>query len=169
MKKCTPFIAGALCLFTMMTFTACLTNGSGSGGFERPSTGGGERAFAAPSSFLRSGFGPLSEWLDGRYDVTYRNMRLGGSERENIFSQQPIEEVHYRFEDVGRSGTLFQLKANNISRREILYRIAQTYGLQMTIEDVNGKPAFIQVKGNDRGSRFNPGQTLPDETKVREL
>ena len=168
MKKCIPFIAVAIALFAMTTVTGCLTNSDGTGGFGRP-TVAGDKPFAAPSSFLRSGFGPLSEWLDGRYDVTYRNMRLGGTERENIFSQQPIEEVHYRFEDVGRSGTLFQLKANNISRREILYRIANTYDLRMTIEYVNGKPAFIRVRGNERGSRFNPGETLPDEGCVREL
>ena len=168
MKKCFPFIAVAIALFTMTTVTGCLTNSGGTGGFGRP-TVAGDKSFAAPSSFLRSGFGPLSEWLDGRYDVTYRNMRLGGTDRENIFAQQPIEEVNYRFEDVGRSGTLFQLKANNISRREILYRIAKTYDLRMTVEEVNGKPAYIRVKGNQRGSRFDPGQTLPDEGSVREL
>ena len=166
MKKPFSFIAATFALSLTVAISACQSNGSG--GFGRPSTGGG-KGFEAPSSFLRTSFGPLSAWLDGRYDVTYRNMRLGGTERENIFAQQPIEEVHYRFEDIGRSGTLFQLKANNISRREILYRIAQTYDLRMTVEDVNGKPAFIGVKGNDRGSRFDPGQTLPDEGSVREL
>ncbi len=50
-----------------------------------------------------------------------------------------------------------------------LYRIANTYDLRMTVEDVNGKPAYMRVKGNERGSRFNPGETLPDEGSVREL
>ena len=169
MKQSSSFIAAAIAVFLMTTVSGCLTNSSGTGGFGRPATDGEESAYAAPSSFLKSGFGPLSEWLDGRYDVTYRNMKLGGMERGNIFAQQPIEEVHYRFEDVGRSGTLFQLKANNISRREILFRVAKTYDLRMTVEDVNGKPAYIRVKGNERGSRFDPGQTLPDEGSVREL
>jgi len=143
---------------------ACQNKG---GGYQRPKVA--DSSNAAPGDFLRSGFGPLEQWLNARYDITYRNMKLGGTARENIFSQEPIADIHYQFEDVGRSGSLFHLKENNISRREVLYKIARHYNLRMTVEDVNGKPAFVRVVGTSKGSRFNPGEAIPDEGAVREF
>lgn len=136
-------------------------------GYQRPKVG--DSSNAAPSGFLRSDFGPLNQWLSERYDVTYRNMKLGGTARENIFSQEPITDIHYQFEAIGRSGRLFHLKENNISRREILYKIARHYDLQMTVESVNGKPAYVRIVGTSQGSRFDPGQSIPDAGAVREF
>lgn len=169
MKKRFSLLSIAVFLSSAVALSGCLATGGAGGSPEKAASGDPGNEFAAPSSFLRSGYGPLSEWLDGRYDVTYRNMRLGGSERENIFAQRPIERVHYRFEDIARSGALFELRATNISRREILYQIARMYDLRMSIEDVNGKPAYIRVKGNQRGSRFDPAPTAVDDTAIREL
>ena len=136
-------------------------------GYKRPKVG--NSSIAAPGEFLRSDFGPLEQWLGERYDVTYRNMKLGGTARENIFSQEPLTEIHYQFEDVGRSGLLFHLKENDISRREILYKIARHYNLRMTVENVNGKPAYVRIVGTSKGSRFDPGESIPDEGAVREF
>jgi len=163
------FTAVGVAVLAMAMLAACMSVGSGPSGFGRPVVAGADAAKSAPGSFLQTDFAPLREWLDEDYDVTYLNMRLGGTEKENVFAQRPIEDVHFRFEDVGRSGSLFQLKAKDISRREILYRIAKHYGLRMTVENVNGKPAHIKVQGNERGSRFDPGQTVPDEGGVREF
>ncbi len=161
MKRVT---AGLLAAGLMLGMSACQNS---MGGYKRPKVVAS--SIAAPSGFLQSGFGPLEQWLSERYDVTYRNMKLGGTARENIFSQEPITEIHYQFEDIGRSGLLFHLKENNISRREILYKVARHYGLQMTVENVNGKPAYVRIVGTSKGSRFNPGESIPDEGAVREF
>ncbi len=156
--------AALLAAGLILGLSACQNNMSG---YKRPQVGGSSSS--APGGFLRSGFGPLEDWLNERYDVTYRNMKLGGAARENIFSQEPIADIHYQFEDIGRSGQLFHLKEQNISRREILYQIARHYGLQMTVEDVNGKPAYVRIVGTAKGSHFNPGESIPDEGAVREF
>jgi len=136
-------------------------------GYKRPKVV--DSSNAVPREFLRSSFAPLEQWLSERYDVTYRNMKLGGTARENIFSQEPITDIHYQFQDIGRSGLLFHLKENNISRREILYKIARHYNLRMTVEDVNGKPAYVRVVGTSKGSRYNPGASIPDQGAIREF
>ena len=156
--------AALLMAGVIFALSACQNESTG---FKRPSNGGSPNA--APSSFLESGYGPLEEWLSERFDVTYRNMKLGGTEKENIFAQQPLTEIYYEFEDVGRSGALFHLQAKNISRREILYKIARHYDLRMTVENVNGKPAFVRIVGSSPGSRFNPGESYVDEGAVREF
>ena len=42
-------------------------------------------------------------------------------------------------------------------------------GGELTVENVNGKPAYVRVIGNDPGSRFNPGEVIADEGTIREL
>jgi hypothetical protein len=42
---------------------------------------------------------------------------------------------------------LFHLQDSNISRREILYRVAEFWNLDMKIVEVDGKPTVLSVTG----------------------
>ena len=97
---------------------------------------------AVPSGFLATSYGPLASWFDERFEVEYRNMTPA-----LIFEQDPISDIRYDVSAMPANPPLFELQNSNISRREILYRVAQFWNLTMTIEEVDGKPSIVSVRG----------------------
>lgn len=102
--------------------------------------------------------------MDQRFSVSWKNMTL-----DVVFEQEPINGVKYRFEDVAQESPLFYLSSSNISRREILKKIADFYDLNMKVEFLNGKPAYVLVKGDAVGSGFDPNDARLESIPVQEL
>ncbi|MCF6311943.1 MAG: hypothetical protein L3J39_05790 [Verrucomicrobiales bacterium] len=146
---------GALLCVVLMT--GCITGRLGKGGGKK--SGGSVRA-----SFLKSDHAPLNTWLDESFEVEYRKMTL-----DLIFEQQPIADIRYEFRHVEKESPLFSLKAADISRRDILRKIALFYHLRMSVAQINGKPAYVLVEGRARNSAFNPNDTGIRSVPVLEL
>ncbi len=114
--------------------------------------------------FLNNESPQLNAWLDEKFEVEYRKLTL-----DSIFEQPPIADIHYEFRNVARQSPLFSLAPSNISRREILKRIADFYQLKMSVAAVNGKPAYVLVVGSAPRSEFNPNEEGGRSVPVREL
>jgi len=133
----------------------CRTGGGG---------GGKHGQGKADASFLRTESVKLNAWLDEKFEVEYRELTL-----DSIFEQPPIADIHYEFRHVSKQSPLFSLVPSNISRREILKRIADFYHLKMSVAEINGKPAYVLVVGTAASSEFDPNETGGGSVPVREL
>jgi hypothetical protein len=96
-----------------------------------------------PSGFLATDYPALKVWMEERFEVEYRNLTP-----ETIFDQKPISDIKYATSALPVGAPLFHLKSSNLSRREILYKVATFWNLDMTIEDdANGIPSSVKVTG----------------------
>lgn len=116
------------------------------------------------SAFLSTDYVPLKAWLDESFEVEYRKMTL-----DILFVQQPISGIRYEFRKIPKESALFSLKSGDISRRDILKKIARFYQLKMSVAEINGKPAYVLVVGNAADSAFDPNQTGARSVPVIEL
>lgn len=98
---------------------------------------------SVPAGFLTTEYAPLNRWLDERFEVNYRNQTP-----ELIFNQQPINDIRYETTQLPQGAPLFHLDSADMSRREILHRIAEFWNLDMSIEAENGTPSFVRVTGS---------------------
>jgi hypothetical protein len=127
-------------------------------------TGGKKGQGKADASFLITESATLNAWLDEKFEVEYRELTL-----DSIFEQPPIADIHYEFRHVAKQSPLFSLAPSNISRREILRRIAAFYHLKMSVAEINGKPAYVLVVGTAASSEFDPNEAGGRSVPVREL
>ncbi|NOX99247.1 MAG: hypothetical protein GXP30_05900 [Verrucomicrobia bacterium] len=125
---------------------------------------GGKGGSSGGSVFLKSSHVPLNAWLDEAFEVEYRKMTL-----DILFEQQPIVGIRYEFRHIPKESALFSLKSDDISRRDILKRIAKFYHLKMTVAEINGKPAYVLVVGTAATSEFDPNDTGARSVPVLEL
>jgi len=96
--------------------------------------------------FLRSEYEPLETWMDERFEIKFRNMKP-----ELIFDQVPLNDVHYELSDLPESGKSFELESVNISRRELLKKIADHWNLEMSYTfGEDGNPNAVKVVGNEQ-------------------
>jgi len=116
------------------------------------------------SAFLNTNHVPLKAWLDESFEVEYRKMTL-----DILFEQQPISGIRYEFRHIPRESALFSLKSSDISRREILKKVAGFYQLKMSVAEINGKPAHVMVVGKAATSAFDPNETGARSVPVIEL
>ena len=141
-----------LAFITSLMMTGCRTGGQGGG---KIGLGG---------SFLKTDYAPLNKWLDESFEVEYRKMTL-----DILFEQQPISGIRYEFRHIPRESPLFSLKEADISRREILRKIAVFFSLKMSVAEINGKPAYVLVVGSATSSEFDPNDTGARSVPVLEL
>ncbi|MBL9152701.1 MAG: hypothetical protein JNK37_09460 [Verrucomicrobiales bacterium] len=94
-----------------------------------------------PADFLATDFAALQKWLDERFEVEYRNMTPA-----MVFEQEPIADIKYDLVNIPAEAPLFHLKSSNLSRREILHKIATFWSFDMSIvNDANGVPSIVRV------------------------
>ena len=100
-----------------------------------------EARLILPPGFLYTDHEPLERWLTERFDVEYRNMTP-----DLMFDQVPIDQIHYELRGLAEDLPLFHLKDSSLSRREILFKIADFWDLDMRIEnDASGNPSVVVV------------------------
>jgi hypothetical protein len=93
--------------------------------------------------FLETNYPALQAWLEERFEVEYRNLTP-----ETIFNQKPLSDIKYETSALPTGVPLFHLKSSNLSRREILYKVATFWDLDMSIlNDANGTPSSVKVTG----------------------
>ncbi|MEM6915818.1 MAG: hypothetical protein AAF491_04550 [Verrucomicrobiota bacterium] len=105
----------------------------------------GEMNLEEETIFLETDYEPLSKWLEERFEVSYENMTP-----ELIFDQVPLNDIFYEVLVVPGNPDEFNLKSENISRRELLEKIAQHWDLEMSYSvDESGTPTAVKVVGPD--------------------
>ncbi|MCB1090412.1 MAG: hypothetical protein KDL87_02695 [Verrucomicrobiae bacterium] len=100
-------------------------------------------SLSIPPTFLATDYQALANWLDERYEVEYRNLTP-----EMVFEQSPLNKIKYQTSRLPENAPVFHLRSSDISCREILYKVATFWDLDMTLlADENGTPAAVQVTG----------------------
>lgn len=129
-------------LATAMPFLpSCATSGKSSGTDGNSATLG--NASTPDANFLRTDFPALAKWLDERFDVNYRHMTP-----QLIFDQVPLNSIYYEISNLPTNAAPFNFSHSNISRRELLQRIAQHWNLKMSlVKDASGSPTAVRVEG----------------------
>ncbi len=118
----------------LFVLTSCETDGT-------PGVNGSGAAKSG-SQFLTTDYEPLEEWFEERFQVKYRDMTP-----ELIFDQVPINQINYDTEGLPANAPKFDLESNNLSRREILKRIADFWNLKMSIiNGEDGNPSVVKVR-----------------------
>ena len=131
----TEFSTVLVILIAACFLSGCETIGKGGDG--------GEASNTRPSSFLKTDYAPLDEWFEERFEVKYKNMTPA-----MIFDQVPINDIHYELQSLPESASTFDYESDNISRREILEKIADFWDLKMSIlNGPDGNPSSVIVKG----------------------
>jgi len=105
-------------------------------GFEGP-----EGKVVVPSGFLYVDDSALGEWLDTPFKLRYHEMAL-----RDVFATHPLNSMRYRFEGLRRDVPPFTESSVGMTRRQLLYSLAQFYGLSMNIEYEARVPYAIVVK-----------------------
>ena len=95
------------------------------------------------TGFLVTSYEPLSNWMSERFEVKYRAMTP-----ELILDQVPLNDIHYQTTNMPASAASFNYESANISRRELLKRIADHWNLKMSyINGDDGNPSAVAVSG----------------------
>lgn len=114
----------------------------------KPKVGGttGGAATGDPLStagFLTTDYTPLAKWLDERFEVDYKHMTP-----QLIFNQVPLNDIYYETSNLPSSAAPFNYASKDISRRELLKRIANHWNLKMSFAtDATGNPSAVKVEG----------------------
>ncbi len=140
MKKRT--IIGLLSLTTILLVgTGCkTTNQAGNAVVDSTPAVGGTLIL---KGFLETSYEPLANWMDERFEVKYRAMTP-----EMIFDQVPLNDIHYQTSNLPTGAKTFDFESANISRKELLKRIADHWGLKMKfIVGDDGNPSAVAVSG----------------------
>lgn len=95
------------------------------------------------SGFLESEHGPLSNWMNERFEVRYRAITP-----EMIFEQVPLNDIHYNTENLPTNVPNFDYESENISRKELLKKIAEFWDLEMEYEMGDDGPIAVNVSGS---------------------
>lgn len=142
MKRCS--IIGAVGLASVLIgAVGCNTTNQAGNAVVDPAAATGESGVPNVSGFLETDYEPLSNWMDERYEVKYRAMTP-----ELIFDQVPLSDIHYQTTNLPQSAPSFNFESPNISRRELLKKIADHWNLKMTyIMGDDGNPSAVAVSG----------------------
>jgi hypothetical protein len=110
-------------------------------------TGGGFGASGGSSlggsSFLATKDPDLSKWFSDRFAVDYKHMTP-----QLIFNQVPLNEIYYETSNLPTSAPSFTFASEDISRRDLLRKIAEHWRLKMSLStDQAGKPIAVRVEG----------------------
>ncbi|NLT69927.1 MAG: hypothetical protein GXX91_04445 [Verrucomicrobiaceae bacterium] len=137
-----------LFLSSVFTLALCLSscvgnkNASAEAGDAGAAVGGGDALSTA--GFLQTDYKPIVKWLDDeRFEVDYKHMTP-----QLIFDQVPLNDIFYETANLPTSAPPFNFAQKNISRRELLKRIANHWKLKMSFAvDASGKPTAVKVEG----------------------
>lgn len=96
------------------------------------------------AGFLQTDYKPIVKWLDDeRFEVDYKHMTP-----QLIFDQVPLNDIFYETSNLPTSAPAFNFAQKNISRRELLKRVANHWKLKMSFTvDASGKPTAVKVEG----------------------
>jgi hypothetical protein len=95
------------------------------------------------AGFLATNYAPLAKWLDERFEVDYKHMTPA-----LIFDQVPLNDIYYQTSNLPANGAPFNFSSKDISRRELLKRIASHWNLKMSLAtDASGNPSAVKVEG----------------------
>ena len=137
-----------LLLSTLSALTVFLASCAGDGtSVSSGNTTGAPVGDADPTStagFLQTDYKPLMKWLDDeRFEVDYKHMTP-----QLIFDQVPLNDIFYETSNLPTAAPPFNFTQANISRRELLKRIASHWKLKMSFAtDAAGKPTAVKVEG----------------------
>jgi hypothetical protein len=115
---------------------------------KKPDASGGATGAATGDAnslagFLVTDYAPLAKWLDERFEVDYKHMSP-----QLIFDQVPLNDIYYETSNLPTSVAAFNYSSKDISRRELLKRIAHHWNLKMSFaSDASGKPSAVKVEG----------------------
>ena len=127
MKPVRLFLTRAALLSAVaLLHTACPSTQNESGIIEDGSPVGD--AATVSEEFLASENSALNRWLDETFDLEYKFMTLGV-----IFEQDPINDIRYELKDLPTTDDMFELKQAGISRRELLFKVAEFFQLDMAV------------------------------------
>ena len=137
-----------LFLSSVFTLALCLSscvgnkNAGAESGEAGAAVGGGDALSTA--GFLQTDYKPIVKWLDDeRFEVDYKHMTP-----QLIFDQVPLNDIFYETSNLPTSAPPFNFAQKNISRRELLKRIASHWKLKMSFAvDASGKPTAVKVEG----------------------
>lgn len=141
MKSATAWLSIVLAT-TAPLLTSCPESGNTATG----GTGGGAvigGGSAGGANFLVTDYPALSKWLDERFDVDYKHMTP-----QLIFDQVPLNDIYYQTSNLPTNAAPFNFSNKDISRRELLRRIASHWNLKMSFAaDASGNPSAVKVEG----------------------
>jgi len=104
---------------------------------------GGSAMGDSSAGFLVTDFAPLAKWLDERFEVDYKHMTPA-----LIFDQVPLNDIFYQTSNLPANAAPFNFSNPDISRRDLLKRIANHWNLKMSFAmDAAGNPSAVKVEG----------------------
>ncbi|MDF1751446.1 MAG: hypothetical protein P1U89_01600 [Verrucomicrobiales bacterium] len=136
-------IIGILSLAAVMVVaTSCNSTNQAGNAVVDPSAASGDTP-PNTTGFLQTSYEPLSNWMDERFEVKYRAMTP-----ELIFDQVPLNDIHYQTSNLPASAPSFNYESANVSRRELLKKIADHWNLKMSyVNGDDGNPSAVAVSG----------------------
>jgi hypothetical protein len=132
-------------LLALTVFLAsCAGDGSSDATGDASGAAVGDTDPASTAGFLQTDYKPLVKWLDDeRFEVDYKHMTP-----QLIFDQVPLNDIFYETSNLPTSAPPFNFAQTNLSRRELLKRIASHWKLKMSFAtDAAGKPTAVKVEG----------------------
>ena len=96
----------------------------------------------APESFLNSSDSSLNQWLDTRLNVDVPEVRVMYLPLTDAFTGMKLAITQA---DAPVESLKVTLHADEVTRRQALWLLAQKYGLQMAVEHVPGQPSYISI------------------------
>jgi hypothetical protein len=128
-------------LGSTVLITSC--NAPKKGGAGDAGTGAASGDSLSTAGFLATNYAPLAKWLDERFEVDYKHMTPA-----LIFDQVPLNDIYYQTSNLPANGAPFNFSSKDISRRELLKRIANHWNLKMSlVTDASGNPSAVKVEG----------------------
>mgnify|MGYP000865280659 CR=1 FL=1 len=138
-------IMNARHFLVLLVLTSLLTSCAepkkgGAGGAD---TGSATGDSLSTTGFLATNYAPLAKWLDERFEADYKHMTPA-----LIFDQVPLNDIYYQTSNLPANGAPFNFSSKDISRRELLKRIANHWNLKMSFAtDASGNPSAVKVEG----------------------
>ena len=105
---------------------------------------GTEGRVVIPANFLYSGSDALDDWLNEPYKLRFDEMSL-----RDVFTTHPLNSMRYRFEALPTDRPTFNMNSVAITRRQLLYALAESYDLEMSIDYEDQMPYAIVVRHNE--------------------
>jgi len=96
----------------------------------------------APQSFLKSTDASLNQWLDAQLNVDFAEVRVMHLPLTDAFAGMKMAITRA---DAPVESMRVSLHADNVTRRQALWLLAQKYDLQMAVENVPGHPSYISI------------------------
>jgi len=98
--------------------------------------------FQPPQAFLHSTDSSWNQWLDTVVDIDVAEVRLIHLPLTDAFSGMKLAIARA---DAPVESLKVALHANEITRRQALWLLAEKYDLSMTVEQVPGQPPYVAI------------------------